>query len=262
MKPILSLMPYALCLLVFNGCQQSTEATADLAHIKAEIQTKSDEWAAALNTRDLNAIMDLYAEEAVSMPDMNRTLTGKEAIKKYQEQDLARLQEGMTYAFETLEVYAVGNSVTELGLTTVKDAEGKVSHTGKYMCVWEKQDGQYHCMREIYNGDQAPGPVADRSIHLFDMPEGLTEAELATALAEMNSVIAGLGYPNAGYYLYKSQDDEIPDHRFYFEGVWPDADAYQKIHADPTFLAAGEKLRPLYDKIKAVEIYRRMSRVQ
>lgn len=33
-----------------------------------------------------------------------------------------------------------------------------------------------------------------KSIHLFDMPEGVTEAELATVLNDMNVAIERLGY--------------------------------------------------------------------
>jgi quinol monooxygenase YgiN len=62
--------------------------------------------------------------------------------------------------------------------------------------------------------------------------------------------------------LYKTEDAETKDYRYYFEGVWPSAEAYTKIHEAPAFTAASEKLGSLYDKIKAQEIYRRVSRVQ
>jgi hypothetical protein len=74
------------------------------------------------------------------------------------------------------------------------------------MVVWKKQGDQYLCVREIYNGDAPAAPAATRSIHLFDMPEGVTEAEWSAALAEMNGVAAELGYPGAGYYMYKTEN--------------------------------------------------------
>jgi quinol monooxygenase YgiN len=168
----------------------------------------------------------------------------------------------MTYSFEVLDVYGGGNTFTETGKSTYKDASGKVMGTGKYTVVWEKQGEKYLCVREIYNGDAPSAPAATRSIHLFDLPEGVTEAAWSAALQEMNDVAAGLGYPGAGYYLYKTESADVKNYRYYFEGVWPSEEVYLKIHEDPTWKAASEKLDPMYAKIKAVEIYRRMNRVK
>jgi len=252
----------AACLLAFTGCQQGTETSADLAQIRADIQSAENAWATALNAQDLDALMALYTDDAVSMPDNAPILVGKDAIRKSQEEEFANTPDGMTYSFEVLDVYANGNTVTETGKATYKDAAGKVTGTGKYMVVWEKQGGKYLCVREIYNGDTPPAPAATRSIHLFDMPEGVTEAEWSAALKEMNGVVAELGYPGAGYYMYKTESADTKDYRYFFEGIWPSEEAYKKIHEDPTWIAASEKFNPMYEKIRAVEIYRRMNRVQ
>ncbi len=252
----------AACLLTFTACQQAAETPADMAQIKTEIQALENAWAAALNAQDLDALMAMYADDAVSMPDNAPLLSGKDAIRKQQEQEFASTPAGRTYSFEVLDVYGDGNTVTETGKSTYKDAAGKVTGTGKYMVVWKKQGDQYLCIREIYNGDAPAAPAATRSIHLFDMPEGVTEADWSAALAEMNGVAAELGYPGAGYYMYKTENADTKDYRYYFEGVWPSEEAYKKIHEAPAWIAASEKFNPMYDKIRAVEIYRRMNRVQ
>lgn len=252
----------AACLLAFTACQQAAETPADMAQIKTDIQALEDAWAAALNAQDLDALMALYADDAVSMPDNAPILSGKAAIRKAQEKEFASTPSGRTYSFEVLDVYGDGKTVTETGKSTYKDASGKVTGTGKYMVVWEKQGDQYLCVREIYNGDAPPAPAATRSLHLFDLPEGVTEAGWSAALAEMNGVVAELGYPSAGYYMYKTEDADTKDYRYFFEGVWPSAEAYTKIHEDPAWKAASEKFNPMYDKIRAVEIYRRVNRVQ
>ncbi|CAN5406888.1 hypothetical protein BH20BAC1_BH20BAC1_16780 [soil metagenome] len=102
----------------------------------------------------------------------------------------------------------------------------------------------------------------EKSIHLFDMPDGVTEAEWSAAIKDINAVIAKIGYPNAGYAFYKAKDDSVKTNRYYFEGVWPAGDDYKKIHDDPEYKKAAEKLGPLYDKIKAVEMYRKVVRVE
>lgn len=252
----------AACLLTFMACQQGSETPADLAKIKSEIQTAENAWADALNTKNLDALMALYTDDAVSMANHAPMLTGKDAIRKGQEQEFARTPDGMAFSFEVLDVYAHGNTVTETGKSTYKDADGKVVGTGKYMVVWEKQGDKYLCAREIYNNDSPPGPAGFKSIHLLDLPQDVTEADLAAALKKINTAIDGMGYPGAGYFLYKAQGDEVKDNRYFFEGVWPNEAAYKAIHDTEAWKKAAEETDALYQKISAVELYRKMVRVQ
>lgn len=247
--------------MTFSACQQAAETSVDLEQVKSEIQAAENAWAAALNARDLDALMALYTDDAVSMINNAPMLAGKDAIRKNQEHEFASVPEGFNYSFEVLDVYGDGNTVTETGTSTYKNADGEVVGTGKYMCVWEKHDGKYLCAREIYNGD-TPSVPSNKSIHLFDLPADVAEADLAASLTETNGVIAELGYPGAGYYLYKTENADTKDYRYYFEGVWPSAEAYTKIHEAPEFVAVSKKSEAMYNKIEAVQIYRRMSRVE
>ena len=129
-------------------------AKPDMAQVKTEIQAAENAWAAALNARDLNALMALYADDAVNMANNAPMLVGKAAIQQHQEKDFKTMPAGMTFTFETMDVFGDGNIVTETGKTTYKDAAGKVTGTGKYMAVFEKRDGKYLCIREIYNSDK------------------------------------------------------------------------------------------------------------
>ena len=252
----------AACLLTFTACQQAAEAPADLAKVKTKIQAMEDAWAAALNARDIDAFMAMYTDDAVTMPVNSPMLVGKEAIRKDQTKRFASMPADLRFSFEVLDVYGDGNTFTETGKTTYTFANGKVTGTGKFIIVWKKQGDTYRCAREIYNYDTPPAPAGSKSLHLFDMPEGVTEAEWSAALKEINDAVAGLGYPGAGYYMYKTESADTKDYRYYFEGVWPSEEAYKKIHEAPAWKTATEKFDPLYAKIKAVEIYRRMNRVE
>lgn len=247
--------------LSFSACQQGG-ASVDLAQVRTEIQTAEDAWAAAMNARDIEALVAMYTDDAVSMPDNAPALTGKDAIRRQMEKEFGGSPEGLTFAFEVLDVYGDGNTVTEIGKSTHSDASGNKVGGGKYMCVWQKRGDKYLCAREIYNGDAPTPPAATRSLHLFDLPTGLTEAEWAAALKEINAVIAGLGHPGAGYYFYKTESADVKNYRYFFEGVWPSEAAYREIHDNPEFASATARFGEMYDKIKAVEIYRRMNRVK
>lgn len=252
----------AVCLLTSTACQQTSETQVDLAQIKSDIQALENDWATALNTKDVNALMAMYTDDAVSMPASAPTLSGKAAIRQQQEQSFANQPTGMTFSFKTVDVFGNDKQVTETGTSTYKDDSGKIIGTGKYMVIWEKHGDKYLCSREVFNEDEPPAPAASKSIHLFDLPAGVTEEEFSAGLSGMNDAIAGMGFPGAGYYFYKTGDPETKDYRYYFEGVWPSAEAYTKIHEAPAFRAAGEKLGVSYDKIKDVEIYRKVNLVK
>ena len=129
------------------------EAKPDMAAIKAEIQALESSWAASDNARDAAAVAAFYAEDAMSMSYDKPTLVGKAAILAEITESYAKKAAGSTVTYEVQEVFGDENFVTEIGKSTVKDAAGNVTSTGKYMAVWEKRDGKYICIRDIYNND-------------------------------------------------------------------------------------------------------------
>lgn len=132
---------------------QPVEAKADMASLKAAIQALESEWAAADNARDAIAILAFYSDDAITMDSDSPMAKGKAAIQKDIEEGLAKKTEGETVAYNTLEVFGDENTVTEIGAAESKDASGKVIRTGKYMAIWEKRDGKYVCVRDMYTED-------------------------------------------------------------------------------------------------------------
>ncbi len=125
----------------------------DKAAIKAEIQAIEKAFAAADNARNVNAILALYSDDAVTMGSGEPMAVGKAAIKKRLEEDFAESAAGNTVTYEVLDVFGDENMVTETGKSIRKDASGEVISTGKYMAIWEKKDGKYLCIRDIGNSD-------------------------------------------------------------------------------------------------------------
>ena len=258
---LLSISTLALLIGALGCNSASNKASPDMSAIKNQIQAKETAFAAAQTAGNVDGVVAFYADDAVTMSDGKLASTGKEAIKKELLAGLDKHGKGSVTTYDVEEVYGSEDQVTEIGKTTVKDATGKVTYTGKYMAVWEKRNGEYICVRDISNSDTPQPSAAEKSIHVFDMPKDLTEAEWAATIKELNAVIAGIGYPNAGYTFYKTSDNSVKNNRYYFEGVWPAGDGYKKIHEDPAFVEAAKKLDPLYAKIKAVEMYRRVVKV-
>lgn len=131
----------------------AVETKPDMTAVKAEIQALENDWAAADNARDANAVAAFYADDAMSMSNDKPTLVGKAAILADITEGMAKKVAGTTITYDVLEVYGDDKVVTEIGKGTTKDASGNVILTGKYMAVWEKRDGKYICIRDIYNND-------------------------------------------------------------------------------------------------------------
>ena len=155
-----TLLTFALGTLLFSACQEKkaadaveAPAKADMAQVKAEIQTLENAWATADNARDAAALAAFYADDAISMSNNKPMVMGKEAIQKEIEANLAKKAKGATISFEIINVYGDENVVTEAGKAVGKDSTGKVIYTGKYMAVWEKRDGKYVCLIDISNDD-------------------------------------------------------------------------------------------------------------
>ena len=93
-----------------------------------------------------------------------------------------------------------------------------------------------------------------KSVHLFDMPAGVTEAELLEAIRQVNSVVTELGYRDAGYKLWRAQTED-PAYGYYWEGLWPSAEAYRSIHDHPRYREAIDAFTDLYPLIEPVQTY-------
>ena len=151
---------FLLCFIALTGCQTAPKETAaatdptgrpDLAKIRAEIQALEIELGDATTNNDLDALLEYYADDAISLANDAPMLVGKAAIGDYYKKDV--MGRGNTHAYQTIDVFSIGAMVLETGKSTRTDAEGKAS-TGKYMALYEKRNGYYVCIREMYNNDQ------------------------------------------------------------------------------------------------------------
>jgi len=101
-----------------------------------------------------------------------------------------------------------------------------------------------------------------KSIHLFNLPKGISEEQFIASVSELNSAIRELGYSGVGYHVYKAESDTIQEYRYFLEGLWPDPETYKTIHEDEKWKQAAEKNNDMWEKVLAVQIYRRMLKVE
>ena len=139
-----------------TSCQQAAKEPAkpDLAQIRTEIQALEDAYAAGLKAKDANAVIAYYADDAVSLVNNAPLAAGRDALLKMAQEDIDRDTTNSTVSFEIVDLFAAGDLVIETGKATHKDAEGNVTKTGKYMTLFEKRNGKYLAIRDIYNDDK------------------------------------------------------------------------------------------------------------
>jgi hypothetical protein len=85
---------------------------------------------------------------------------------------------------------------------------------------------------------------------------------LAAVLADINAAIAEIGYPNAGYRVFKVQSDSAAEYVYLWEGNWPSQGAYDVIHENEAYVAAFEAHRPVFDALADAHVYHRYVEVR
>ena len=127
--------------------------------VKAQIVAMENGYAKASNARDVDGVAAYYASDAQSLANAEPTRVGMDAIKAGIKKEMDNDSLGNTISFETTGVWAAGIYATETGTSTVKDKDGKVVTTGKYMTLFELRDGKYIAIRDMWNND-APKTAA------------------------------------------------------------------------------------------------------
>lgn len=158
MRNIFRLTAFLLLLCFATACSPEKEPekpeiiVPDLEAVKAEIQEIENNFAAAFNTRNADAIT-YYAEDAISYFAGQDPIVGIDAILGHIAEELEEFPEGATISFETKEVYVTdsGENVAEIGSHTLVDSTGAVIQSGHYFSFFAKRDGKYVCTRDMAN---------------------------------------------------------------------------------------------------------------
>lgn len=135
-----------------NTILAQTTVVVDKEQIKKEIQAKEDQFAAIYNSGELKKI-GYYAEDATTFAQNRAPIVGREAIIEYLKVDVETNTDKIS--FTTKEVFPSndGNMVLEIGYYQVVDSTNTPINTGNYICLFEKRDGQYVCVREMSASD-------------------------------------------------------------------------------------------------------------
>ena len=157
MKPFVI---FVFAAIVAGGCANTSEPdtrAADAEAIKATL-AKAEE---AFKTREFDAAMSMYADNAVLLVPGAPIIEGKDAIEGALQGTLADPNSTITITPTKIEVARSGELAYAYGtgLTVTTDATtGKTTRqASKWVTVFKKQaDGSWQAVADSFNNDSAP----------------------------------------------------------------------------------------------------------
>jgi uncharacterized protein (TIGR02246 family) len=124
-----------------------------VAQDKATMDKLNAEFMAALQTGDMAAIGQMYAEDAYLLPSGAEMVKGRAAIQAF----WTKAAEGIgDFKLTTVDVKPLGTDVArEIGTFTLKTkGQQPQDISGKYVVVWQKVGSEWKLATDIWNTDK------------------------------------------------------------------------------------------------------------
>ena len=141
----IAVLALTLSVAACAGSKQDEFTVADTEAIK---KTTAD-FAAAFNGKQVDTVIDFYGENSVLMPPNKPLLRGRDALKAYFTDLLAR---GGTLTMDVEEVGGHGPLAHELGTYTITYPTGERDR-GKYLRVVRNMAGSWRTEKMIWSSD-------------------------------------------------------------------------------------------------------------
>ena len=125
-------------------------ATVDTGAIRAAVEDASQQWAAAANAGDAEALTNLYAADATIYAPDTPAITGRDAIHAFFTEMVSEGPYTVTLTTNEVIIPESGEIAIELG--SFEDASG----SGKYVGVHRNVDGNWKLIVDTWNNN-APG---------------------------------------------------------------------------------------------------------
>ena len=147
MKRLVVLLLLALAITACGQQSPSTNTTA--------LEARSDAWESALNAKDVDALVDLYTEDARLLPPDGVMTSGRDGVRAAFGGMVDAGISGETTRVETTVNGDIGYIVGTFSLT----AGGEAAGTGKYIETWRRgDDGLWLIANDIFNNDPSANP--------------------------------------------------------------------------------------------------------
>jgi ketosteroid isomerase-like protein len=124
---------------------------AALAQSVPQMQAQNDALTNAFAKGDAAAVRAMYGDNAVVLPDRGETVRGPDLLRFWQ----AVVRRIGNFKRVTLEVQPLGPGFAlEIGHFSFQRWHDLAETSGKYVVVWQKRDGDWKRITDIWNTDR------------------------------------------------------------------------------------------------------------
>ena len=127
-----------------------TEAL-DMDALKTRIQQKEDALAQAQNNKNIDEALTYYSEDVIAYPPRQEPEVGKEVKRQRYNEMMSKDTTNSTVHYQVIDVFADGDLLVETGEWFDYNAGGDETDKGTYMAIFKLENGEYSCVREIWN---------------------------------------------------------------------------------------------------------------
>ena len=126
-----------------------------------EAEAIGDALAKALLDDDVEMMLTMYVDDAISLPNYGPRVDGVDAFRKQHEEMAAAGMKILSFDSHPTDVWECGNQVIEIGTFTIAleapPMPGTITDKGKYMTVYVRDaDGALKIKAETWNTDTNP----------------------------------------------------------------------------------------------------------
>ena len=156
------LLVLAIGIGALSACAPAAPAAPDTAADLAKLKAAAAIWFDHVAKNDVEAVANLYAEDAVLLPDKAPMQVGRAATREYFTGMLAEMKTAGLSIKDGAQVSAgvAGDLGWVSGTYTMVDASGATVEAGKYLSLHRRGTGDWLYSRDIWNADAPPAPAA------------------------------------------------------------------------------------------------------
>lgn len=149
------------CLVLLALLMQSFAYAQGNDALKPKIDKLNKEFAAAMLQGNTDKMLDMYAEDAISLPSYRPMQVGLAEIRKANMEDMKSGWKTTAFELNNEKIITSGNLVTDIGTYKISmkgpGADKTMDDHGKYLTIYEKQkDGSLKIKAETWNTDVDP----------------------------------------------------------------------------------------------------------
>jgi ketosteroid isomerase-like protein len=155
-----------VAVLLVCGLAAGAVAEHHEGDLMGEVTAIGDTLAKAMVDNDVDVLLGMYAEGAISLPNYGPRMEGIEAFRQSNEQMTAAGMKVLSFDSEPTDVWQAGDQVIEIGSFDIElkvpGMPQNITDKGKYLTIYERDDeGALKIKVETWNTDMNPMMMGD-----------------------------------------------------------------------------------------------------